>query len=421
MTPNDLSAELERRRAAGLYRRRRVQDGPQQPQGRTDGRPMLNFGSNDYLGLANHPQVITALQQGAARWGVGSGSAHLVNGHSAAHQALEEELAEFTGQPRALLFSTGYMANLGVISALAGRGDTVFEDRLNHASLLDAAVLSRATLRRYPHADAAELAHLLDADRRHPGRDAGTQAMDGNPPTRDAAQNDGAPHPNAPCLIATDGVFSMDGDLAPLPALALIARQTGAWLLVDDAHGLGVLGREGRGSLDHFGLLGAPADGLILMGTLGKAFGTFGAFVAGSDALIETLIQRARPYIYTTATPPALAEATRVSLALARREEWRREHLKTLIGRFRAGAAQLGLPLADSPTPIQPLTAGSSEHALAWSRTLESAGILVTAIRPPTVPAGTARLRITLSAAHTQADVELLLSALATLPRVQDQ
>ncbi|WP_295387549.1 8-amino-7-oxononanoate synthase [uncultured Thiodictyon sp.] len=398
MTPNDLTADLERRRTAGLYRRRRVQDGPQQPQGRSDGRPMLNFCSNDYLGLANHPQVIAALQRGADRWGVGSGSAHLVNGHSAAHQALEEELAEFTGQPRALLFSTGYMANLGAISALAGRGDTVFQDRLNHASLLDAAVLSRATLRRYPHADAAELAHLV-ADR----------------------------HPSAPCLIATDGVFSMDGDLAPLPALALIARQTGAWLLVDDAHGLGVLGREGRGSLEHFGLLDTarpaqrtlPGDALILMGTLGKALGTFGAFVAGSQALIETLIQRARPYIYTTATPPALAEATRVSLALARREDWRREHLKTLIGRFRAGAAQLGLPLADSPTPIQPLTAGSNENALAWSQALERAGILVTAIRPPTVPAGTARLRMTLSAAHTEADVERLLAALATLPRDQ--
>lgn len=347
---------------------------------------MLAFCSNDYLGLANHPEVIAALQRGAARWGVGSGAAHLVNGHSAAHQALEEALAEFTGYPRALLFSTGYMANLGVISALAGRGDTVFEDRRNHASLLDGALLARATLRRYPHADAAALTRLAQTARMR--------------------------------LIATDGVFSMDGDLAPLPDLAAIAARTGAWLLVDDAHGLGVLGREGRGSLDHCGLGAGQVP--ILMGTLGKALGTFGAFVAGSHDLIETLIQRARPYIYTTATPPALAAATRVSLALARREDWRRERLATLIGRLRTGAAQLGLPLADSPTPIQPLLAGSAERALAWSAALESAGLLVTAIRPPTVPTGTARLRITLSAAHTDTDLERLLEALAGLPGVRD-
>lgn len=385
MAAHDLLAELDRLRTAGRYRQRRVQHAPQQPQGHSGERPLLAFCSNDYLGLANHPRVIKALQLGADRWGVGSGSAHLVNGHSAAHQALEEELAEFTGRPRALLFSTGYMANLGVISALTGRGDTVFEDRLNHASLLDGALLARASLRRYPHADAAELSRL-----------AGT---------------------SVPHLIATDGVFSMDGDQAPLPALALIARQSDAWLLVDDAHGLGVLGREGRGSLDQFGLDASQVP--ILMGTLGKAFGTFGAFVAGSEELIETLIQRARPYIYTTATPPALAEATRVSLALARRDEWRRERLRCLIDRFRSGAAQLGLPLADSPTPIQPLMAGRSERALSWSQSLESVGIQVTAIRPPTVPEGTARLRITLSAAHTDADLNRLLDALAEIIKVE--
>ena len=380
-----LAADLERLRAAGLYRRRRVQGGPQQPESLVDGRPMLAFCSNDYLGLANHPEVVAALKRGADRWGVGAGAAHLVNGHSAAHHALEEveeDLAEFVDRPRALLFSTGYMANLGLISALAGRGDTVCEDRLNHASLLDGALLSGARLRRYPHADSAGLARL--AERTYPR------------------------------LIATDGVFSMDGDLAPLPALATIARRSGAWLLVDDAHGLGVLGREGRGTLDHFGL---GADQVpILMGTLGKAFGTFGAFVAGSEDLIETLIQRARPYIYTTATPPALAEATRASLALARREEWRREHLKALIGRLRAGARELGLPLMDSPTPIQPLMAGGANRALAWAQALESAGILVTPIRPPTVPEGTARLRITLSASHTEQQLDRLLDALARLP-----
>jgi 8-amino-7-oxononanoate synthase len=383
MSPDELAPALGRLQAAGLYRRRRVLGGPQQPHGPVDGRPMLSFCSNDYLGLANHPEVIAALRQGAERWGVGSGAAHLVNGHCAAHEALEEALAEFTGRPRALLFSTGYMANLGVISALAGRADTVFEDRLNHASLLDGAILSRATLRRYTHGDTAAL---------------GRMAAEG-----------------PPRLIATDGVFSMDGDLAPIPALARIARETGAWLLVDDAHGLGVLGREGRGTLDHLGLDAQAVP--ILMGTLGKALGTFGAFVAGSEELIETLVQRARSYIYTTAAPPALAEATRTSLAIARREGWRRERLQTLIQRLRAGAAQLGLPLADSSTPIQPLMAGSAAQALAWGQGLESAGILVTPIRPPTVPEGTARLRITLSAAHTESDVDRLLDALGALPR----
>ena len=384
MTPDldqALDQALDQQRAAGLYRCRRVQERPQQPEAIVDGRPMFSFCSNDYLGLANHPEVIAALRQGAERWGVGSGAAHLVNGHSAAHHALEEELADFTGRPRALLFSTGYMANLGIISALTGRGDTLWQDRLNHASLLDGVLLSRATLRRYPHADSAELARLIGA--------------------RDAR------------MIASDGVFSMDGDLAPLPALALIARRSGAWLLVDDAHGLGVLGREGRGTLDHFRLDSEEVP--ILMGTLGKAFGTFGAFVAGSDALIETLIQRARSYIYTTATPPAVAEATRTSLALARREDWRREHLQALIARFRTGANQLGLPLSESPTPIQPLIAGSSHQALAWAAELEARGILVGAIRPPTVPEGSARLRVCLSAAHTETMVDRLLDALAAL------
>ena len=343
---------------------------------------MLSFCSNDYLGLANHPEVIAALQRGAERWGVGSGAAHLVNGHSAEHHALEEALAAFTGRPRALLFSTGYMANLGVIAALCGRRDSVLEDRLNHASLLDGAQLARARLVRYPHADAAALATLLDRGESR--------------------------------LIATDGVFSMDGDLAPLPELAALARRSGTWLMIDDAHGFGVLGRGGRGTLDHYGL--TADENTILVGTLGKAFGTFGAFVAGTDDLIETLIQRARSYIFTTASPPALAAATRASLAVAEREEWRRAHLRHLIARLRQGAGQLGLPLADSATPIQPLIAGSAARALDWSQTLDAAGILVSAIRPPTVPEGTARLRITLSAAHTDEDVDRLLDALSALP-----
>ncbi|MGQ9658913.1 MAG: 8-amino-7-oxononanoate synthase [Thermochromatium sp.] len=377
-----LRPRLAALKAQSLYRRRRLRTGPTRPQMEIDGRSLLSFCSNDYLGLANHPQVIAALGKGAKRWGVGSGAAHLVNGHSRAHQALEEALAEFTRRPRALLFSTGYMANLGVISALAGRNDRVFEDRLNHASLLDGALLSRARLHRYPHADTQALQRLI----------AGEAAR----------------------LIVTDGVFSMDGDLAPLPKLVRIARDAGAWLMVDDAHGLGVLGHEGGGLLDHFGL--SVEDVPILMGTLGKAFGTFGAFVAGSEELIETLIQSARSYIYTTATPPALAEATLVSLNIIRREHWRRERLTEWIERFRTGATRIGLNLMDSPTPIQPILAGSAERALAWSAALEAAGLLVTAIRPPTVPEGTARLRVTLSAAHTADDIDRLLAALARLP-----
>jgi 8-amino-7-oxononanoate synthase len=373
-------AEIERQ---GLQRRRKVLDTPQGVEVVCDGRRRVNFGSNDYLGLASHPEVVAALQRGAAEYGAGAGAAHLVCGHGRAHHALEEELAEFTGRERALLFSTGYMANLGVISALAGRGDAVFEDRLNHASLLDGALLSGARLKRYAHADAEALRADLAGD---------------SAKTR---------------LIATDGVFSMDGDLAPLAALVDLARQYRAWLLVDDAHGLGVLGREGRGSLASVGL--SQDDVPILVGTLGKALGTFGAFVAGCAELIEFLIQRARTFIYTTALPPAVAEATRTSLRLAREEAWRRERLVGLVRRFRAGAAALGLRLMASDTPIQPVLLGSNEAALEASRRLMEAGFWVGAIRPPTVPTGTARLRITLTAAHTEAQVDGLLEALAGL------
>jgi len=379
-----LAQELERRRAAHLYRARRTVAGPQGPELQVNGRPMLAFCSNDYLGLAADPRLVQALQQGAARYGTGSGAAHLVTGHMQPHQALEEELAEFVGRPRALLFSTGYMANLGVISALLGPGDTIWEDRLNHASLIDGGLISRARFRRYPHGDAAGLERSL-----------------------------GVPDAAKRTLIASDGVFSMDGDLAPLPELARIARQRRAWLLLDDAHGLGVLGARGRGTEEHFGL--DPGAAPILMGTLGKAFGTFGAFVAGDEDLIETLIQQARSYIYTTAPPPAVAEATRASLRIVREEPWRRERLRELVARFRRGAEQLGLPLTASRTPIQPLLAGSARRALRWSRRLEERGILVSAIRPPTVPEGGARLRITLSAAHSEAQVERLLAALESL------
>jgi 8-amino-7-oxononanoate synthase len=455
MLYRDLTSELERRRAAHLYRRRRQIEAAPGPHLTLDGRPAIAFCTNDYLGLARHPAVIAACQRGAADYGVGSGSAHLVAGHGPAHQALEEELADFLGRERALLFSTGYMANLGILQALAGPGETVWEDRLNHASLIDGALLARARLRRYPHGDMAALRRQLAAcahaesesgsgsssgfgcDSRSEsgsgsgsesgsgsGSESGSESGSGSGSRSDARSRSGSGsgpdlastatgRPVA--LIATDGVFSMDGDLAPLPELAAIARAAGVPLLVDDAHGLGVLGREGRGSLDHYGLDAAAVP--ILMGTLGKALGTFGAFVAGSEDLIEILIQTARPYIYTTAPPPALAAATRVSLTLARREEWRRERLRELIQHFRQGAAQLGLPLMPSTTPIQPILAGSAERALAWSQALEARGILVTAIRPPTVPEGSARLRVTLCALHTDQDLDCLLAALADLPR----
>jgi len=376
----DLAARLAQRQAEDLYRRRPLLESPQGPEVVIDGQPMLAFCSNDYLGLASHPEVIAALRAGAERWGVGGGASHLVNGHCGPHHELELALAEFTGRPRALLFSTGYMANLGTVTALVGKGDSVLEDRLNHASLLDAGLLSGARFSRYLHNDAASLASRLEK-------------AEGN------------------SLVVTDGVFSMDGDLADLPALCAKARDKGAWVMVDDAHGFGPLGSTGGGIVEHFGL--GLEDVPVLVGTLGKAFGTAGAFVAGSEELIETLIQFARPYIYTTSQPPAVACATLKSLELLRAESWRRDHLNGLIARFRSGAEAIGLRLMDSPTPIQPILIGGSAQAMALSAELRQRGILVGAIRPPTVPAGTARLRVTLSASHTEAQVDRLLLVLA--------
>ncbi|WP_442513867.1 8-amino-7-oxononanoate synthase [Pseudomonas promysalinigenes] len=376
----DLAARLAERRAADLYRQRPLLQSPQGPEVVVDGQRLLAFCSNDYLGLANHPEVIAAWQTGAQQWGVGGGASHLVVGHSTPHHAVEEALAELTGRPRALLFSTGYMANLGAITALVGQGDTVLQDRLNHASLLDGGLLSGARFGRYLHNDPTSLASRLSK----------------------AAGN---------TLVVTDGVFSMDGDLADLPALAGVTRAAGAWLMVDDAHGLGTLGAQGGGIVEHFGL--GIDDVPVLIGTLGKGCGTAGAFVAGSDEVIETLVQFARPYIYTTSQPPALACATLKSLQLLRRDTWRREHLAALVRTFRLGAEQIGLRLMDSPTPIQPIMVGDSAKAVELSRMLRERGLLVTAIRPPTVPAGSARLRVTLSAAHSEAQVQLLLNALA--------
>lgn len=368
-------------RASGLWRRTRTLEGPQSPQQVIDGRPVVAFCSNDYLGLAADPRVATAAREALDRYGVGAGAAHLINGHTRAHDELEQALADFTGRARALVFSTGYMANLALLQTLAGRHDAIFEDRLNHASLIDAVRLSGARRQRYRHADPAHLRERLAkaAASRHR-------------------------------LIVTDGVFSMDGDIAPLPALAQLAAEFDAWLTVDDAHGLTVLGHHGGGCCEHFGLDSDEVP--ALMGTLGKGFGTAGAFVAGSEALIETLIQSARPYIYTTAMPATLAAATLASVRIAEAACDRRAHLQALVERLGNGLDRLGLMHPPPLTPIQPVTVGATARASALAEHLFDAGFLVPAIRPPTVPEGEARLRITLSAAHSEEQVDSLLQAL---------
>ena len=378
--PRRLAAVLSRRRSEGLYRQRLTLDSAQGPVVRLDGREYLNFCSNDYLGLAAHPRVVAAFQQAAATYGVGSGASHLVCGHSAPHHALEEALAELTGRPRALLFSSGYMANTGILASLLQAGDYVFEDRLNHASLLDGGLHSGARFQRFPHGDVAALRTRL-------------AAVDGLK------------------LVVVDGVFSMDGDTAPLRELASACAAEAAWLMVDDAHGFGVMGERGAGSTEAAGL--GMAEVPVLMATLGKSLGTAGAFVAGSEDLIEALIQQARTYIYTTALPPAVAAASLASLRLLQEEAWRREHLANLVTRFRGGAQQLGLPLMNSASAIQPLLLGDAARAVRCSEQLRERGLLIGAIRPPTVPAGTSRLRITLSAAHSPEHVDRLLEQLA--------
>ncbi|MGH8191130.1 MAG: 8-amino-7-oxononanoate synthase [Rhodanobacteraceae bacterium] len=376
-----LAARVAARERTGLLRRARTLDAVRGVRVTLEGRELVNFCSNDYLGLAQDPRIVESLQNAANECGVGGTAAHLVCGHRREHARLEEALCEWTGRDAALLFSSGWLANLGAMQALLDRESVCVEDKLNHASLLDAAQLAGATLKRYPHNDAEA------ASRQLPG-------------------NDGKPS-----LLATDGVFSMDGDVAPLSALAETARAHGALLMVDDAHGLGVLGPHGRGSVIAAGL--SQDDAPVLMATLGKALGCMGAFVAGPDALIEGLTQFARTFVYTTAMPPALAAAACTAVKIASEEDWRREKLQSLVVRFRTGAAQLGLPLADSRTAIQPIVLGDAARTLAASSALEAAGLLVTAIRPPTVPQGKARLRITLSAVHEDDDVDRLLEALA--------
>jgi 8-amino-7-oxononanoate synthase len=376
----ELAAELADREVRGLRRARRLLETPQRAHVTVDGRDYVAFCSNDYLGLAADPRIAAAAREGITRYGVGGGASHLILGHSAAHHELEDALARFTGQPRALLFSTGYMANMGAVSALVGRGDAVFADRLNHASLNDAVLVSRAAFKRYAHGDLDALERLLKTV------------------------------PARRRLVVTDAVFSMDGDIAPVAALLDLCERHDAYLFIDDAHGFGVLGAEGRGTLAHCGIV---SERIIYMATLGKAAGVAGAFVAGDETLIETLIQNARTYIYTTATPPLLAQALLASLQVIEKEEWRRARLRELIAQLRKGLAGLPWQLLQSETPIQPLLVGGNEQALALSARLAEAGLLVPAIRPPTVPQGTARLRISLSADHSADDVARLVAALA--------
>lgn len=380
-----LLESLAERKQNQRYRTRKRVESPQGIYLHSEGKRYLNFCSNDYLGLANHPKVKKAFIEATERYGVGSGASHLVNGHSYEHHALEEELADFTGRQRVLLFSTGYMANIGVINALTGRGDTVIEDKLNHASLIDGAQLSRAKHLRFKHCDVKQAEELLKNNR---------------PSNQDQLSS----------LLAVDGVFSMDGDLAPLPELAKICADNNTWLMVDDAHAFGCLGKNGGGTTEHFGLTEGEVP--ILVGTLGKAFGTFGAFVAGSETLIESLIQFARTYIYTTALPPAVAAATRASLKIVQEESWRREKLQALVNLFRKSCQELNLNLMDAPSAIQPLILGEDKAAVDASSFLLDAGIWVSAIRPPTVPQGSARLRLTFCAEHEESHVLTLLASL---------
>ncbi|WP_407280517.1 8-amino-7-oxononanoate synthase [Aromatoleum evansii] len=382
MLLDSLKADLAELDAQSLRRVRRSLDTPCGPHARVDGRDMLAFCSNDYLGLAAEPELAAALKAGADRWGSGSGASHLVSGHYTVHDELERRLAAFVGCERALYLSTGFMANSGVIPALVGRGDAIFADRLNHASLVDGALLSRADLHRYPHADLGALERAL---------------------TTSTAKRK---------LIVTDSVFSMDGDVAPLAGLLELADRFDAWLMVDDAHGFGVLGPDGRGALREAGL---ASWRLVYIGTLGKAAGVSGAFIAGHGDVVEWLMQKARTYIFTTGAPPALATALLKSLDLIEHGDTRRVHLATLIEHLRTGLQLRRWQLMPSRTPIQPVVIGDNAETLAAARALWDAGLWVPAIRPPTVPQGSARLRISLTAAHTHQDVERLVAALNDL------
>ena len=384
-----LAAELDRIRAANLYRVRRIVEGTHGAQITVDGKSCVNFCSNDYLGLAADPRLAEAARKSLSISGTGSGAAALVSGYNVEHARLEEELAQFVQRPRALLFGSGWAANLGVLRALLGKNDTLIADELNHASLIDGGRLSGARYVRASHCDAAAFGRAL------------TSIV---PPLSKGGQGGFA-------LVATDSVFSMDGDLAPLSALATLCRQHDAALMVDDAHGFGVAGARGQGAVLDAAL--SVDDAPVYVATLGKALGCAGAFVAGSETLIEYLIQRARSWVFSTAPPPAIAAAARTALRIVRDEPERRTHLFENLRRFQDGAAQLGIALGASQTPIQPLILGDEKRTLALSQYLFARGLWVAAIRPPTVPPGTARLRITLSAAHKDAQIDRLLDALA--------
>lgn len=375
--------ELRELAADGLLRRRRVLDSPCAPECVVDGRPVVSFCSNDYLGFANHPELIAAAQAAAEQWGVGSGASHLVSGHLRPHEEAEAALAEFVGFPAAITLATGYMANLAIVPTLVGRGDAVFADRLNHASLIDAVQLSRADSHRYPHGDVAGLSALLAAS---------------------TAKRK---------LILTDAVFSMDGDIAPLPQLCELAERHDAWLVIDDAHGFGVLGESGRGTLAHFALPAHPR--VILMGTLGKAAGVAGAFVAADRTVIDWLVNKARSYIFTTAASPILAATVTKSVALIAAADDRRQRLRRLIAQLRGGLADTRWRMPPSETAIQPVIVGDNHEALRVADALFARGLWVPAIRPPTVAKGSARLRVTLCAEHTEAHVAQLVDALRAL------
>ena len=383
MSVSDFSLQLSELAQADQLRSRRIVDGPQDASMLVDGKRVISYASNDYLGLANHPKVVEAAMRALKRYGLGAAASHMVSGHMRAHHELEEKLADYLGLPKALLFSSGYAANLGILTALAGRGDTVFADKLNHACLNDGALLSRATFKRYPHCDLAKLEAML-TDTKNAGRK----------------------------LIVTDAVFSMDGDIAPLPQLLKLAEKYDALLVIDDAHGFGVLGYRGKGALEHFNL---KSERIVYMATLGKAAGGYGAFVAGHEDIVEWILQSARTYIFTTATPPAIAAAMQASLQIMQEDRERLKHLRAMIDFFGDSLKLQFAKLPYSQTAIQPILIGDNATAIAFTEALRERHMFVPAIRPPTVPPGTARLRVSITAAHSADDLFDLITALTDL------
>ena len=383
MSVHDFSLQLSELAQADQLRARRIIDGPQDASMLVDGKRVMSYGSNDYLGLANHPKVVAAAMRALKRYGLGAAASHMVSGHMRAHHELEEKLGDYIGLPKALLFSSGYMANMGILTALAGRGDTIFADKLNHACLNDGALLSRANFKRYPHCNLIKLEAML-AESKGAGRK----------------------------LIVTDAVFSMDGDIAPLPELLKLAETYDALLVIDDAHGFGVLGYRGKGSLEHFNL---KSERIVYMATLGKAAGGYGAFVAGYEDIVEWILQSARTYIFTTATPPAIAAAMQASLEVMQEDRERLKHLRMLIDFFGDSLKLQFAKLPYSQTAIQPIMIGDNATAMAFTDALRERHMFVPAIRPPTVPPGTARLRVSITASHTADDLFDLITALTDL------